>query len=210
MKHLKSKKGNRSSWRARHRGDLLPLARTRTSRRPARALARPRSAATRRGPSARPARQAASLYPDTAIGTGSIQTKTYTITNPSAGHQNLTNVTVDQVANADGSAVVIRIVHQRTTSRSAVAAVGATYTDTDSAGQLRRRASVRTDSVTVQMIDNGANQNDCRGLTVPLYFFAQLGKTESPVGRSLRWPPHPFVRWNDRLRPRQSKGEQGT
>ena len=110
-----------------------------------------------------------SLYPDTAIGTGSIQTKTYTITNPSAGHQNLANVTV-KVANADGSPWTSGMCNKNDFSVGG-AAVGATYTDTDSAGNFAG-GETRTDSVTVQMIDNGANQNDCRGLTVPLYFFA--------------------------------------
>src|SRR5262245_12127674 len=112
---------------------------------------------------------AANLYPDTAIGSGSIQTKAYDITNPSAGHQNLTSVTVE-VANADGSPWSSGTCDASDFSVGG-APVGTTYTDTDSAGNFAGNET-RSDSVTVQMIDNGLNQNDCRGLTVPLYFFA--------------------------------------
>jgi len=112
---------------------------------------------------------AANLYPDTTIGAGSIQTKTYDITNPSAGHQNLTSVTV-KVANADGSPWTSGTCSKSDFSVGG-AAPGATYTDTDSAGNFAG-GETRSDTVTVQMIDSGSNQNDCRGLTVPLYFFA--------------------------------------
>jgi len=110
-----------------------------------------------------------SLYPDAAIGTGNIQTKTYTIHNPSAGNQLLTDVKV-KVANADGSPWTSGTCSKNDFSVGG-AAVGTTSTDADSAGDFLA-GETRTDSVTVQMIDNNANQNDCRTLTVPLYFFA--------------------------------------
>jgi len=109
------------------------------------------------------------LYPDPAIGTGNIQTKSYSVTNPSAGNQNLTDVKVS-VANSDGSPWSSGLCTKNDFSVGG-AAVGATYTDADSTGTFTA-GETRNDSVTVQMIDNGANQNDCRGLTVPLYFFA--------------------------------------
>ena len=110
-----------------------------------------------------------SLYPDAAIGTGNIQTKTYTIHNPSAGNQLLTDVKV-KVANADGSPWTSGTCNKDDFSVGG-AAVGATYTDADSFGDFLA-GQTKTDTVTVQMIDNNANQNDCRTLTVPLYFFA--------------------------------------
>jgi hypothetical protein len=109
------------------------------------------------------------LYPDAAIGTGNIQTKSYDVTNPSAGNQYLTDVKV-KVANADGSPWTSGTCSKDDFSVGG-AATGATYTDTDSAGDFLA-GETKSDSVTVQMIDNNANQNDCRGLTVPLYFFA--------------------------------------
>ena len=109
------------------------------------------------------------LYPDPAIGTGNIQTKSYSVTNPSAGNQHLTDVKIS-VANSDGSPWSSGLCTKNDFSVGG-AAVGATYTDADSTGTFTA-AETRNDSVTVQMIDNGANQNDCRGLTVPLYFFA--------------------------------------
>jgi hypothetical protein len=109
------------------------------------------------------------LYPDPTIGTGNIQSKAYDVTNPSLGNQYLTSVTV-QVANADGSAWASGSCNAGDFSVGG-AAPGATYTDLDSAGNFTA-GETKSDSVTVQMIDNNADQNDCRGLTVPLYFFA--------------------------------------
>jgi hypothetical protein len=109
------------------------------------------------------------LYPDPAIGTGNIQTKAYDITNPSSGDQYLTQVEVS-VANADGTPWTSGSCSKDDFSIGG-AAVGATYTDTDSAGNFTA-GETKSDSVSVQMIDNDANQNDCRGLTVPLYFVA--------------------------------------
>jgi hypothetical protein len=109
------------------------------------------------------------LYPDSTIGTGNIQTKAYSITNPSLGNQLLTDVKV-KVANADGSPWSSGTCDAADFSVGG-AAVGATYTDADSAGDFTA-GETRNDSVTVQMIDDNTNQDDCRTLTVPLYFFA--------------------------------------
>ena len=109
------------------------------------------------------------LYPDPVIGTGNIETATYTVHNPSAGDQYLADVKV-KVAMADGSPWTSGTCSKDDFSIGG-AAVGTTYTDADSAGDFLA-GETRTDSVTVQMIDNNANQNDCRGVSVPLYFFA--------------------------------------
>jgi hypothetical protein len=109
------------------------------------------------------------LYPDPAVGVGNIQTKSYSITNPSDGNQSLTDVEIS-VANDDGSAWTFGTCSASDFSVGG-AAPGATHTDTDSAGTFTA-GETRNDSVTVQMIDDNTNQNDCRGLTVPLYLSA--------------------------------------
>jgi hypothetical protein len=115
------------------------------------------------------------LLPDAAIGTGNIQTKTYTINNPSAGQQNLAKVEVS-VAMADGSPWSSQTNGSKPACTKADfsvggAAVGSTYTDMDSIGDFAT-LETRTDSVTVQMIDNGLNQDNCKNATPPLYFSA--------------------------------------
>lgn len=121
------------------------------------------------------------LYPDAAAATFSypagpfsganVQTDPYTVTNGGSGNQNLTSVTV-KVANADGSAWTSGTCSASDFSVGGGAA-GATWTDPSATlyGDYTASES-RHSSVTVEMVDSGANQNDCRGLTVPLYFFA--------------------------------------
>lgn len=115
------------------------------------------------------------LYPDTAIGGANVQTDSYTVTNGGKGSQNLTQVVVS-VANSDGSAWSV----QANTSKPACnasdfsvggQAVGTAWTDTSLAGDVTAGSS-KTGTVTVEMIDNGANQDNCQGVTVPLYFSA--------------------------------------
>ncbi len=115
------------------------------------------------------------LYPDAAIGGANIQTNSYTVTNPAKGSQYLTSVQI-KVANADGSAWS----SQTDTSKPACTAadfsvggqaVGTAWTDTALAGDFTAGQS-QTGSVTVEMIDNNANQDNCQGVTVPLYLFA--------------------------------------
>ena len=116
------------------------------------------------------------LLPDATIGTGNIQTESYQITNPGAGQQNLAQVDIYVSATGvEGSWSA-----QADTGKPACtaddfsvggAAVGATYTDTDSAGNFAP-GELRSDSVTVQLIDNGLNQDNCKNLDVPLWFAA--------------------------------------
>jgi hypothetical protein len=115
------------------------------------------------------------LYPDAAVGTGNIDTVNYTVTNPSAGNQNLNQVVI-KVAKSDGSAWS----SQTDGSKPACTAgdfsvggenVGLSHTDTSLAANLAP-SGVASSSVTVQMIDNGLNQDNCKGVTVPLYFSA--------------------------------------
>ena len=115
------------------------------------------------------------LYPDAAVGGANIQTDPYTVTNPSKGSQNLTQVVIS-VANSDGSAWSV----QGNTGKPACNAsdfsvgaqpVGTAWTDTALAGDFTASQS-KTGSVKVELIDNGANQDNCQGVTVPLYFSA--------------------------------------
>ena len=110
------------------------------------------------------------LYPDHTIGTGHIQTDGYTVTNPGSGSQNLTSVAIS-VANDDGSPWTSGTCSASDFSVGG-APVGATYTDTALAGDFTAGQSKTTGTVTVQMIDSGSNQNDCKNATVPLYFVA--------------------------------------
>jgi hypothetical protein len=115
------------------------------------------------------------LLPDASIGTGNIQTKAYDITNPSLGNQNLAQVDVS-VAMANGSAWSsqtdpLKPACSKDDFSVGGAATGGTYTDTDSAGDFLA-GETRSDTVSVQMIDNNANQDNCKGVTVPLYFSA--------------------------------------
>ena len=120
------------------------------------------------------------LYPDASIGTGAghnVLSTAYTVTNPGSGSQNLTSVTV-KVANSDGSAWSSQTNALKPACTAADfsvggAAVGATWTDPSATLYGTYTAgSSRNSSVTVEMIDNGANQDNCQGVTVPLYFSA--------------------------------------
>lgn len=115
------------------------------------------------------------LLPDAAIGTGNIQTHNYTVTNPSAGQQNLNKVVVS-IATATGGTWS----SQANLSKPACTAsdfsvggqpVGSSWTDTSLAQNFAAGAS-HSATVTVQMIDSRANQDNCQGVTVPLYFSA--------------------------------------
>jgi hypothetical protein len=101
---------------------------------------------------------------------GPSQTVGYTITNNSTGHQSLNNVAVS-VANSDGSPWNGPGTCSAADFEVNGAAAGTAYDDTDAIGNFAP-SGTDTGSVTIQMIDTGVNQNDCRGVTVPLYLFA--------------------------------------
>jgi hypothetical protein len=116
------------------------------------------------------------LYPDAAIGGANVQTNSYHVKNNNAGSQYLAQVDI-KVANSDGSAWS----SQTDSGKPACtkgdfsvdgSAVGTTHTDTALAGTFTAGQDKTTGSVTVEMIDNGANQDNCQGVTVPLYFSA--------------------------------------
>jgi len=117
-----------------------------------------------------------SLYPDASIGGANVQTKTYHVKNNGSGNQHLAQVAIS-VANNDGSAWFAQADNTKPACTKndfsvGAAAVGSTYTDTSLAGTFTPGQDKTTGSVTVEMIDNGANQDNCQGVTVPLYFSA--------------------------------------
>jgi hypothetical protein len=101
---------------------------------------------------------------------GPSQTVGYTITNNSTGHQNLANVAIS-VANADGSAWDGPGNCSAADFEVNGAAAGTAYDDTTLAQNFAPGADDST-SITIQMIDTGANQDDCKTATVPLYLYA--------------------------------------
>ena len=112
------------------------------------------------------------------IGTGTpnLQTDTYYVNNPaSGGIQNLTSVQIS-VAQSDGSAWSSETDGTEPACTAADFSVGgqpvgSAWTDTSLAGFFNLGQS-KYGTVTVEMIDNGLNQDNCQGLTVPLYFYA--------------------------------------
>jgi hypothetical protein len=116
------------------------------------------------------------LYPDAAIGGAHVQTNAYSVTNGGSGSQNLTSVVI-KVANANGTAWSDQSDGSKPACTAADfsvngAAVGTASTDTSLAGDFTASQSNTSGSVTVEMIDNNANQDNCQGVTVPLYFSA--------------------------------------
>jgi len=116
------------------------------------------------------------LFPDAAIGGANIQTNPYHVKNGGSGSQNLTQVTI-QVATSTGGVWTSQTDPTKpacTKGDFSVggSAVGATHTDTALAGTFTAGQDKTNGSVTVEMIDNGLNQDNCQGVTVPLYFVA--------------------------------------
>jgi hypothetical protein len=104
------------------------------------------------------------LYP----GHGS-EAVAYHVNNPGGGFQQLHQVVI-KVAQNDGSAWT-----SGTCSAAdftvGTAAAGADFTDTALAGDIDAGATVNG-SVNVKMVDTGDAQDDCQGVTVPLYLSA--------------------------------------
>ena len=120
------------------------------------------------------------LYPDPAadIGTanGNHETATYSVTNGGSGTQHLTSVTVS-VADSDGNTWSSQDESSKPACTAADFSIagqsaGSSYTDTSLAGGYVAGHENTAGSVDIEMIDNGANQDNCQGVTVPLYFSA--------------------------------------
>jgi hypothetical protein len=115
------------------------------------------------------------LYPDASVGGANIQTDSYTVTNAGHGSQNLTSVVIS-VANSNGSAWSSQANGSLPACTAADFSVGGLtagnpWTDSSLAGDFTSGQS-KTGTVTIEMIDSGKNQNNCQGVTVPLYFSA--------------------------------------
>ncbi|MGS0687890.1 hypothetical protein ACVBEQ_22480 [Nakamurella sp. GG22] len=99
---------------------------------------------------------------------GPTQTVAFTVTNPSSGVQQLANVTVT-VANAGGAEWTRTVpgppVLTCTAADYTVGVPDIVY------GSLDPGETV-DGTVTITMDDTGANQDGCKGATVPLYFLA--------------------------------------
>lgn len=99
----------------------------------------------------------------------------YTVTNPSAGNQNLANVNI-KVAESDGTAWSSGTCDAFDFELSldggtTFAAAGASVNDTELAGNAAPGEVRGPATVTIRMIDNG-NQDDCKDAIVPLYLYA--------------------------------------
>jgi hypothetical protein len=107
----------------------------------------------------------------------SSQTLTYTVTNHSGVQEALSGVTIS-VANADGSpwAPTKAIAADDACSASDFSidgnTVGTPFDDTSLAGPVNPGVTTSSSNVSVILVDNSANQDNCEGLTHPLYFVA--------------------------------------
>ena len=110
------------------------------------------------------------LYPNPTIGTGDIQTNTYTVKNNSNGQQFLTQVDI-LIANANGSPWIAVPGCSAADFSVGGEAVGVTHTDATQSGNLASGQTV-TSTVTVQMIDDNTNQDACKLAVPPLYYSA--------------------------------------
>ena len=114
------------------------------------------------------------LRPDEVEGTGSIQTHEYTVTNEDdSATQQLAQVDISIKTSTGG----VWSVPSATDGPSCTAAdfsvggelPGVTHQDNSLAGSILAGDSDSA-TVTVQMIDNGANQDACKNASVPLHF----------------------------------------
>ncbi len=117
------------------------------------------------------------LYPGD---TSAVASEDYKVHNPSTGHQNLIQVVIS-VANSNGSAWSVtgggnpactQDDFQLSLDNSTWAAAGTSVTDTAIAANLAGGADSATHTVYIRMIDSGANQDNCKLATVPLYYSA--------------------------------------
>lgn len=115
------------------------------------------------------------LYPDASIGGANQESVGFSVTNEGKGDQNLAALYVI-VANSDGSPWSYQPNPNEPACTGADfsvggAPVGTPYEITSGGGiGTYTPGQTANGSVSVEMIDNGANQDNCQGLSVPLYF----------------------------------------
>jgi hypothetical protein len=138
----------------------------------------------------------ANLYPDASVGSGpNIATVSFSVTNSGKGDENLDSLTIS-VANSDGSPWSSQTDPTKPAcdasdfSIGGDAQPGTSFIDTDAslAGTFTGGQS-KNSSVTLEMVDNGLNQDNCQGITVPLYFAANLPTPVANADLSLDTPP---------------------
>jgi hypothetical protein len=114
------------------------------------------------------------LAPDPAVGGANVESIPYTVKNTGSGSESLSQVVVS-VLTGTGAAwsSQTQTAPPCTAADFSVdgAAPGSPAVDTHLAGDLASGQS-KTGTVTVELIDNGQNQNNCEGVSVPLYFSA--------------------------------------
>jgi hypothetical protein len=113
------------------------------------------------------------LYPDTAGSNKNVETTDYTVTNSGGGNAQLDQVTIS-VAGSDGGTWSYTDGNGDPACTAADFSVdgstpGSPFVDTSQAG-LYSGGQQQTGSFTLEMIDNGQNQDSCEGVTVPIYF----------------------------------------
>jgi len=116
------------------------------------------------------------LYPDPIVGTGTIQTNAYHVENPSTGQQFLAQVDIS-IATSIGGVWSVQAIPSKPACTAADFSVGGelvgvTHTDILLSQNFAAGFDDTTGTVTVQMIDNGLNQDNCKLATPPLYFSA--------------------------------------
>ena len=122
---------------------------------------------------------ATTLYPDASIGVtgGYVQTHSFSVTNAGKGSQNLATFKVS-VANSNGSTWSSSLVDPTKTACTAsdFSVGGQPVGTADEISSLEADytgGQVKSSSVTIEMVDDHANQDNCQGVTVPLYYSAQ-------------------------------------
>ena len=135
-----------------------------------------------------PADSSGDLVPNTTIGTGVIDTINYTVTNNSAGNQELNQVVISIGTSSGTSPSALEgnwTAGSSPTCNSSDFSVGGqavgdgvtagsgSFTQTlgGAANDMAPNA-VYHGSVTLQMIDNGASQDSCKSASVPLFISA--------------------------------------
>lgn len=130
---------------------------------------------------------AGDLVPNTTIGTGTKDTIDYTVTNPSSGNERLTTVAIS-VGGSTGTSPTATETNWTATSGAYPACTSASFSVggqavgdgvtpgsgayTVSPATTLAPGGVYSGTFTLQMIDNGANQDSCAGVTVPIFISA--------------------------------------
>jgi hypothetical protein len=111
------------------------------------------------------------LQPDSNIGGANVESIAYTVQNLGHGNQSLNQVVVSVTSGWSAQADTSKPACNAGDFSIEGKAVGSSWTDTSLAGSYNPNAS-QTGNVTVEMLDNLANQDNCQGVTVPLTFSA--------------------------------------